>query len=284
MGEEQLFIEMGVKISNRLVAYDENLFSKDYLKSIISPDDTILLHGGGNFGDLYRYHTKMRNFVISTFPNNRIVILPQSINYRNKTLAMLDNLVYSNATDLTIMARNFDSFNTSINLFPDVKTVFIPDAAFMIGDVKPLKPPVVDILVIRRIDNERRFDLDSWEGLIRKNVGNKYTFLVRDWTDYEDVKYKTLKQLASRRLDLTNKIISQGRVIISDRLHASVMSVLMGKPHVIINEKYKKVYYTRESAFYGISQCSPDDLRGYYANSIEDAILIAIKLLNEIKQ
>lgn len=75
--------------------------------------------------------------------------------------------------------------------------------------------------------------------------------------------------------------MSQGRVIISDRLHASIMSVLMGKPHVIINEKYKKIYNTRESAFYGISECSPDNLRGYYANNVEEAIDIAISILNE---
>ena len=104
---------------------------------------------------------------------------------------------------------------------------------------------------------------------------------MRDWFDYKDVNYKTLNQLATKRLILVNKILSQGRVIITDRLHASIMSVLMGKPHVIINEKFKKIYHTRESAFYGKLECSPDYLRGRYANNVEEAIDIAISLLND---
>ena len=169
---------MGVNVSNRILSYDKNIFSRSYLTSKISPNDTILLHGGGNFGDLYRFHVQIRNFIVTLFPRNRIVMLPQTINYANKTLANIDNLVYSNATDLTIMTRSFDSFEFAKGVFPDVRTIFVPDAAFMLGNTPPLKEPTIDILVIRRIDKEKRFDLDVWIGLIRKKVGNKYTFLV----------------------------------------------------------------------------------------------------------
>lgn len=73
--------------------------------------------------------------------------------------------------------------------------------------------------------------------------------------------------------------MSRGRVVITDRLHASIMSLLIGRPHVMINEKYKKVQNTRESAFMGKSECSEDNLRGYYANTIEEAVDKAIALL-----
>ena len=42
---------------------------------------TILLSGGGNFGDLYESHQEIREDVIANFPANRIIQLPQSISF-----------------------------------------------------------------------------------------------------------------------------------------------------------------------------------------------------------
>lgn len=106
---------------------------------------------------------------------------------------------------------------------------------------------------------------------------------VADWFDYKDVKFLSLPDLARQRTTLVNEILSGGRVIITDRLHASVMSVLMGKPHVMMNEKYKKVQLTREAAFADKPECSQENLRGYYANSMEEAIDKALWLLDQEK-
>lgn len=86
-------------------------------------------------------------------------------------------------------------------------------------------------------------------------------------------------ELAKKRVDLGNEILSLGRVVITDRLHASVLSVLMGKAHVMINDKYKKVEWTRETAFHGKPECSKHNIRGYYASNIDDAIHKALRLL-----
>ncbi len=49
----------------------------------IPEDCTILFHGGGNFGDLYRSHQKSRLGVIEKFCNHKIIIFPQTVYYRN---------------------------------------------------------------------------------------------------------------------------------------------------------------------------------------------------------
>ena len=51
-----------------------------------SNDVTILLQGGGNFGDIWRLHQDFRLKVISEYPNNRIIILPQSVFYENEKI------------------------------------------------------------------------------------------------------------------------------------------------------------------------------------------------------
>ena len=70
-------------------------------------------------------------------------------------------------------------------------------------------------------------------------------------------------------------------MIITDRLHASLMSLLIGRPHVILNDKYKKVENTREAAFMDKPECSEENLRGYYANTIEEAVEKALWLLRK---
>ena len=50
--------------------------------SSFSRDDA-WLHGGGNFGDLYRYQ-RHREKVVRAYPGHRIVILPQTVHFRDR--------------------------------------------------------------------------------------------------------------------------------------------------------------------------------------------------------
>jgi exopolysaccharide biosynthesis predicted pyruvyltransferase EpsI len=94
------------------------------------------------------------------------------------------------------------------------------------------------------------------------------------------VKNTSINDVAEKRLVLINSIISLGEVIITDRLHCSIISLLMGKPHVMLNEKYNKIQNTRETALKNKPDCSSDKIMEYYANDIEEAIIKAINLLN----
>lgn len=105
---------------------------------------------------------------------------------------------------------------------------------------------------------------------------------IRDWFDYKDVEQPSkLVDLPEHRTCLGNEIISQGRVVITDRLHASLMSLFIGRPHVMLNDKYKKVQNTREAAFMDKPECSNENLNGYYANTIEEAVEKALWLLKK---
>lgn len=172
--------ELDLKVNERMHIQNKNLHSKDYLTKQIWPNDTIVLHGGGNFGDLYRHHVNLRNFLISTFRSNKILLFPQTINYRNLSLASGDNQVYSNASDFTMMARSSESFEFALKTFPNVNVLQVPDAAFMLGDLKPARKPTVDILVLRRTDKENKFDKKRWKDAFDKRIGNNsyITYLV----------------------------------------------------------------------------------------------------------
>lgn len=49
----------------------------------LSSNITILLQGGGNFGDIWRVHQEFRLKIIQEHPNNKIIIFPQTVYYQN---------------------------------------------------------------------------------------------------------------------------------------------------------------------------------------------------------
>jgi len=49
------------------------------IKNNISNEDIIFLQGGGNLGDEYIDFEETRRLIVNTFPNNKIVIMPQTI-------------------------------------------------------------------------------------------------------------------------------------------------------------------------------------------------------------
>ena len=50
----------------------------DIAKEFINKDDVLLLHGGGNIGDTYLVPEEGRRKVIQLFPDNKIIIFPQT--------------------------------------------------------------------------------------------------------------------------------------------------------------------------------------------------------------
>lgn len=78
-GTEQFFKHCGVNIVERRSAYDFGAAARQR----VTPDSVILLHGGGNFGDLYPLHQQFREAVIAAFPQNRIVMLPQTLHFES---------------------------------------------------------------------------------------------------------------------------------------------------------------------------------------------------------
>jgi len=77
-----------------------------YIKPKISNDIIILLQGGGNFGDIWQRHTKFFIRIIKEFPENKIIILPQTVYYKNKDILKDNARTMSQHPYLTICARD----------------------------------------------------------------------------------------------------------------------------------------------------------------------------------
>ena len=58
-------------------------YCNEQLRAVLKDAGTILLHGGGNLGDLWPTHQVFRERILDEFPDRRVIQLPQSIQFQS---------------------------------------------------------------------------------------------------------------------------------------------------------------------------------------------------------
>lgn len=215
---------------------------------------TICFNGGGSFGDLYETHMRFRERVVRDFPDNAIVQLPESVCFlRTDSLARCRD-VFNAHPRVTLLARDDNSLATLRREF-SAPSQLAPDLAFMLGALQRPAPPVRDILWLKRQDDE-----DRWHGQVDA--------VTMDWIDEPQTRLirlsKRIRQsahrgpvrglldrrlqprlypwLATQRLARGVALLSSARVVVTDRLHAHLLALLLGIPHVVLDNSYGKVH------------------------------------------
>jgi exopolysaccharide biosynthesis predicted pyruvyltransferase EpsI len=284
MGEEKLLAELGIKIKMKI---GDRHYPDIYNKALtgMKKDAVILIHGGGNFGDMWRWSTQQYLRLIKNMTEQKIIVLPQTVYYKDLKLASSDAKEFDAHKDFSITVRSEHSEKLAKEYFTKTRIINSPDAAFFISPIRPVNEPIYDFFILQRTDYESKFKRDVWSKAAAKHFNFKYSYKRDDWFDYkkENQTNKSLHYIDDftlRTADLANKIISQGRVIITDRLHASIYSLLIGKPHVIVDEAFKKIYNTRENAFKGKPECGEEFIRASYAKDVDDAYAKAVEMLH----
>ncbi|WP_314721262.1 polysaccharide pyruvyl transferase family protein [Haemophilus pittmaniae] len=108
-GSEQFFKDHGIQIRLKRCEFDMDI---DEVKAKITANTTILLHGGGNFGDLYPQHQKIREAMVTHFPNNRIIVLPQTLYFKDTDNLQQSAKLFHTHADCHLMARDQRTFDT----------------------------------------------------------------------------------------------------------------------------------------------------------------------------
>ena len=226
---------------------------------VLDEDITICLHGGGNFGDLYRGAQDFRLSVVNAYPNNRIVIFPQSVWYSDKELVVKDAVELGKHPDLYICARDITGYEFMKQKFTNNNILLVPDMAFCIGDLSNNKILDKDdnALFIKRLDKEydntiSRIDMPyctrDWPAFEKKltairifvginhrlqRFGNKTIFKCTDW-----IMGKYFRQnLIAKGIS----ILSPYTKIYTTRLHALILGILLDKDIVVFDNSTKKL-------------------------------------------
>ena len=177
----------------------------------------------------------------------------------------------------------------------------------MIGPVEETpvwnkKKENVDLLFLLRSDYESKY-LDYRDHTKIRNILDEdpltaqLSFDLVDWWDSGKYLDTAVKDPAAPQFD--HKVINEGgkfnymamfrrsiamfsssRVVVTDRLHASIFAFLLHKPHVYLDQSYGKIRLTREVAFNTSTFCQDRHrLRFNQAEDFRQAVLLAGEML-----
>jgi len=280
---------------------DPGSYGRDELHRRLPARGTILLCGGGDLGDLWPARQQFRQQVIEDFPGRRIVLLPQSIHFTFDANLREAAAVFDRHRHLTVLLRDGASLERARDAFGGVRTELCPDMAVALGPLARPPDPEVDIVWLGRTDREATsgrappvatdVGVCEWastapgrpalrlarrlahplqaapRGSLRRlpglsSLGHRLYALSTDGA-------------ASIHLGRGRRILGKGRVVVTERLHGHVLSLLLGIDHVLIDNSYGKLgsYYTSWSAGSDLAQMaeSPDDALRRARRLLEDA-------------
>lgn len=234
----------------------------------------ILLHGGGNFGDIWRRHQEFRLKVCRNYPDNKIIVFPQTVFYENPAVLEADAQLMAQHRHLMICGRDETSYQLLKRHFKN-EIVLVPDMAFCISQDYLLARrgrETKKTLFLKRKDKELGKSAFSVEGLPGEVE-------IRDWPSIEHSgfcqkvfgglsccrslteKYGALHFLKSLSGKFGNvyadrvlkpcllkqgiRFVSHYRTIYTTRLHVLILSVLLQKEVSFLDNSYGK-----NSSFY----------------------------------
>ncbi len=258
LGERSYLRELGAKIAYIADAarFDPALLGRR------APEATILLHGGGNLGDRWPHMQAFREHVITAFPGRRIVQLPQSIHFTEKSNLVRARAVMAAHPDLVLMMREQRSYQFALEHFasPGTSITYCPDLALGFRPTGPVGRPSVDVYALLRQDAEAV----SRELRLPEHLTVEYADWGLDGVDRVlwrlarlpgrlqrsvPASAKALYPLVERsynwqaNMNVTDAVrrLSRGRLVLTDRLHATVLAGLLGLPVVSLDNDYGKV-------------------------------------------
>lgn len=255
-GEEQYLRSIGKRINYEA---DQARFDPNMLETLAS-DATVLLHGGGNFGDVWSDFQRFREEIVTMFPHRKIVQLPQTVRFGDQTGLDRANRIFGQHPDFVLMVRDRASLKTVRQHMPDVQVVYCPDMALGIENFSSQKDnrPKHQYLVIARTDHEKAADLSfmdapmtdwgltgsafaQWKlaripGAVVRRLKNRRT---------SRIAYPLLRggYNAMRRLNLASGVsmVNSAEMIVTDRLHVHVLCGLLGRDHIVLDNNYGKI-------------------------------------------
>ena len=251
-------------------------FSREELDRVM-PEGPVFLTGGGNFGDLWVAHQDFREQVMERLPGRRIIQFPQSIHYRSPERAARTAKVIAAHGNFVLLVRDEASREYSEKHF-GCEVRLCPDMAFGMG---PLEAPAAQfpVLAMLRNDKESVFSgegrkvppdipAEDWIGepklpvRLSKALGAASALI---GGRRSELRLASLDAAAHTRVRRGTRQLSRGRAIVTDRLHVHIVSLLMGRPHAVLDNSYGKVRGFM-NAFSGGTDLS------CLASSLDDAI------------
>ena len=252
-------------IGDSAIAYAQNLFLQknigdDYkiievtsgewarfrkvLGCIVRKKDIIMQHGGGNMGVTWFSEELIRRSIIEQFPNNKMIIFPQTIYYGDSEEGKKEfensKKIYNNHKDLHLIAREKVSYEIMKEAYPNCDVILTPDIVLSMDKLdNPYKREGITFCFRR--DAEKVLTPEDEKYIINecKKISDKVFY-----TDMMSERAVTKENRVDIIMDKF-KDFQKSELVITDRLHGMVFCAISETPCIVFgnyNHKIKGTY------------------------------------------
>ena len=263
-----------VDFPSRSILY-KNCRFLDILEKKLKPEDYIFFQSGYDTHDLGGEEDIMHKAVIPRFPRQKMIMMPQTVFFQSKERERQSSEAYSKNRGMLFLARDQVSYQKAQEMFPDLNVVLYPDIVTTLIGKYHFKSERKGVLFCHRADGEKFYSKEELEAL-KTRLRRKTAVDSADTTISAPnmfVRRDVRKYLHKMLLQF-----SRYQVIITDRYHGTIFSLIAGTPVIVIKTTDHKVT-TGLDWFAGIY-----DEYIYLAENLKDAETKACQWLEQMPQ
>ncbi len=241
------------------------------LKKAYKKGDLIVFQSGYTTTDLGGYADEMHKAVIRLLPDAKMLMMPQTIFFQSDARKKETSEVYSSAKDMLFLARDKISFEMAKEMFTGIRLAQYPDIVTTLIGTKTFSAERNGILFCCRNDGEKYYSDADINHLMEKC---KAFSQVEKTDTTKDGKTASIVDHAEDFIDREIGFYSKFKLMITDRYHGTILSLVAGTPVIIIKTTDHKVI-TGANWFKGVY----DDYV-YVVDNLDEAYELAGKILN----
>ena len=196
----------------------------------LPPETVFVMQGGGNFGDLYPHHQRLREAIIAAFPDRRIVVMPQSVLFKDDKRLQYSSRLAAQHPDLHVIARDRESLEVLASRMRLANCYLHIDAAFAL---QPIVTRLVEWLRLEPTQDELRLlRRDSEAGGAALELTGAL-----DWASQDDLIKFADQGPEIDQIDIAREVLDTGydakswrRLRAAVRLFSSARRIVDGSP------------------------------------------------------
>ena len=240
--EEKLLNTLNIKI------FEVPTYLEEYYFPVLTklPEETvIMITGGGFMGSHWFIEEELIRKVIQTYPNNKIIVFPQSIFYEENEFGKQEyensKRIYNQHQNLFLCAREEISYAIMKQAYPKATILFVPDVVLSLPIIEKKTKSRNSLLLCIRNDKESKLSQIEKENIIKIAGLHQKEIIYTDTVIHKNIQKK------DREKELNKKLLEfkQADLVITDRLHGMIFAAITQTPCIVLgnyNHKVKGVY------------------------------------------
>lgn len=209
------------------------------IRSSFRKGDILICHSGYHITDMY-HERDVYEKVIQLFPEEVVRVMPQTIFFHQQTHAEQCAKVFNSHGRCIMLCRDVCSYKTAQSLFVGCRTHLYPDIVTSLIGVFPVAQLTSreGVLFCMRNDKEAFYSKEQISD-VRKLIETHFPTRMSDTT--VEMPVRVIARDRQRILAEVFADMAKSRVVVTDRYHGTIFSLVSNTPVIVVNSTDHKL-------------------------------------------